>query len=118
MQENNKIYGAFLLETHLSFLSDPAVGFTITMYEFERTIETLWATVRGTTSPTTFLPAFVSKQPATIEFVAEHSEFVSPNSAMNFLSDNGGDRYNLCHCAFSLPPSLLSLSYSHYTSLE
>jgi alpha 1,2-mannosyltransferase len=60
MQENNKIY-----------------GFTITMYEFERTIETLWATVR--------------------EFVAEHSEFVSPNSAMNFLSDNGGDRYNLCH---------------------
>jgi alpha 1,2-mannosyltransferase len=48
--------------------------------------------------------------------VAEHSEFVSPNSAMNFLSDNGGDRYNLCHCAFSsLPPSLLSLSYSHHT---
>lgn len=60
MQENNKIY-----------------GFTITMYEFERTIQSLWATVR--------------------EFIAEHSEFVSPNSAMNFLSDNGGERYNLCH---------------------
>jgi hypothetical protein len=43
------------------------------------------------------------------EFIKEHPEYVAPNNAMNFLSDNGGEDYNLCHCEFSLPP-LLSLS--------
>jgi alpha 1,2-mannosyltransferase len=60
MQENNKIY-----------------GFTISTYEFPRTIETLWSTVG--------------------DFVAEHPDFVSPNSAMRFLSDDEGKSYNLCH---------------------
>lgn len=60
MQENNKIY-----------------GFTISLYEFSRTIETLWSTVG--------------------EFVAEHPEFLSPNNAMDFISDNGGESYNFCH---------------------
>ncbi|KAI9430959.1 alpha-1,2-mannosyltransferase-like protein, partial [Lactarius psammicola] len=49
---------------------------------FSRTIETLWSTVGV---------------PPTADFVNEHPEFVSPNSAMNFLSDNGGESYNLCH---------------------
>ena len=39
------------------------------------------------------------------DFVAEHPEFVSPNSAMDFLSDNKGESYNFCHCA-SLHPSV------------
>jgi alpha 1,2-mannosyltransferase len=60
MQENKKIY-----------------GFTISLYEFPRTIPSLWSAVG--------------------DFVAEHPEFVSPNSAMNFLSDNGGETYNNCH---------------------
>ncbi|KAH8990426.1 glycosyltransferase family 15 protein [Lactarius hatsudake] len=60
MQENNKVY-----------------GFTITLYEYSRTIESLWSTVA--------------------DFITEHPEFVSPNSAMDFISDNGGESYNLCH---------------------
>ncbi|KAH9018225.1 glycosyltransferase family 15 protein [Lactarius deliciosus] len=60
MQENNKVY-----------------GFTITLYEFPRTIESLWSTV--------------------IDFITEHPEFVSPNSAMDFISDDEGESYNLCH---------------------
>jgi len=60
MHENNKIY-----------------GFTITMYEFRRTIESLWSTVR--------------------DFITVHPEYVARNNAMNFLSDNGGAEYNLCH---------------------
>jgi hypothetical protein len=32
--------------------------------------------------------------------VAEHPEYVVEKNAMNFLSDNGGNNYNLCHCTF------------------
>ncbi|KAI0004656.1 glycosyltransferase family 15 protein [Russula compacta] len=60
MHENNKTY-----------------GFTVTMYEFRRTIESLWSTVN--------------------DFITEHPEYVAQNSAMKFLSDNGGADYNLCH---------------------
>ncbi|KZT22765.1 glycosyltransferase family 15 protein [Neolentinus lepideus HHB14362 ss-1] len=52
-------------------------GFTITMYEFEKTIPTLWDTVKA--------------------FVKEHPQYVSPENAMAFLSEDGGERYNLCH---------------------
>ena len=34
------------------------------------------------------------------DFVAEHPEYVVEKNAMNFLSDNGGNSYNLCHCTF------------------
>jgi hypothetical protein len=33
--------------------------------------------------------------------MAEHPEYVVQNNAMNFLSDNGGKDYNLCHCMSS-----------------
>lgn len=60
MQSNNKTY-----------------GFTITMYEFEATISTLWATVK--------------------EFIHQHPQYLSPDNAMGFVSDNHGNSYNLCH---------------------
>ncbi|ETW76806.1 glycosyltransferase family 15 protein [Heterobasidion irregulare TC 32-1] len=60
MQSNNKTY-----------------GFTITMYEFEATISTLWATVK--------------------EFIYQHPQYLSPDNAMSFVSDNHGNSYNLCH---------------------
>ncbi|KAI0298235.1 glycosyltransferase family 15 protein [Russula brevipes] len=60
MHENNKTY-----------------GFTISLYEFSRTIETLWPTVR--------------------DFMNEYPQYIAPKNAMGFLSDNGGADYNLCH---------------------
>ncbi|KAF9267017.1 glycosyltransferase family 15 protein [Marasmius fiardii PR-910] len=60
MEDHNKIY-----------------GFTITMYEFEKTIPTLWSHVR--------------------EFMKLHPEFVAEDNAMGFMSENGGQTYNLCH---------------------
>jgi len=60
MQEQKKIY-----------------GFTITMYEFEKTIKTLWKTVK--------------------EFTKKHPEYVQKNNTMGFMSVNGGETYNLCH---------------------
>jgi len=52
-------------------------GFTITMYEYHATIPTLWDTVKA--------------------FTKAHSQYLAPDNAMGYLSDNGGDSYNLCH---------------------
>ncbi|KAF8636698.1 hypothetical protein AX17_003503 [Amanita inopinata Kibby_2008] len=60
MEENDKIY-----------------GFTISLVEWESTIETLWPTVR--------------------EFIADHPEYLQDQNSMAFLSDNNGETYNLCH---------------------
>jgi len=60
MQDQNKVY-----------------GFTVSLYEYEATIPTLWSTVK--------------------EFIKEHPNLVSPENAMAFLSDDGGDTYNRCH---------------------
>ncbi|KAG0707728.1 glycosyltransferase family 15 protein [Suillus ampliporus] len=60
MQDQNKVY-----------------GFTISLYEYQTTIQTLWDTVKS----------FINSNPG----------FVSPDNAMGFLSDDGGESYNLCH---------------------
>ncbi|KAI0067471.1 glycosyltransferase family 15 protein [Artomyces pyxidatus] len=52
-------------------------GFTITMFEYRATIPTLWSAVR--------------------EFAERFPEYVSPDNAMDFMSDDGGENYNLCH---------------------
>ncbi|CAK5262088.1 unnamed protein product, partial [Mycena citricolor] len=54
MVENNKTY-----------------GFTISFFEWEPTIPTLWSTVK--------------------EFMALHPEYIADNNAMSFLSDDGGE---------------------------
>lgn len=56
---------------------DKVYGFTIAMPEWEPTIPSLWSTVK--------------------DFIAEHPQYVSPDNAMDFLSDNAGDSYNMCH---------------------
>ncbi|KAI5899494.1 glycosyltransferase family 15 protein [Schizophyllum commune H4-8] len=52
-------------------------GFTISLYEYEATIPTLWQAVR--------------------EFIEENPDLVPPDNAMAFLSDDGGKTYNRCH---------------------
>ncbi|KAK7039323.1 glycosyltransferase family 15 protein [Favolaschia claudopus] len=52
-------------------------GFTITMYEFDKTIPTLWGHVK--------------------DFIRLHPEYVAKDNAMNFMSDDGGETYNRCH---------------------
>ncbi|KIY66469.1 glycosyltransferase family 15 protein [Cylindrobasidium torrendii FP15055 ss-10] len=60
LRDNNKIY-----------------GFTIAFTEWEKTIPTLWSTVK--------------------EFMVKHPEYVNEDNALGFLSDNKGKTYNLCH---------------------
>ncbi|KAF9464716.1 glycosyltransferase family 15 protein [Collybia nuda] len=52
-------------------------GFTISLLEWEPTIPTLWSTVK--------------------DFIADNPQFVEKNNSIAFLSDNGGESYNLCH---------------------
>ncbi|KIP04630.1 glycosyltransferase family 15 protein [Phlebiopsis gigantea 11061_1 CR5-6] len=52
-------------------------GFTITMYEYHATIPSLWDTVK--------------------KFTAENPQYVVEGNAMNYMSDDGGKSYNLCH---------------------
>jgi len=60
MQDNNKVY-----------------GFTVSMYEYEATLPTLWNTTKM--------------------FIKEHPEYLAKDNAMAFLSPDGGETYSLCH---------------------
>lgn len=52
-------------------------GFTISLYEYEATIPTLWQAVK--------------------EFIKEYPDLVHPDNAMAFISDDNGETYNRCH---------------------
>ncbi|KAF9052644.1 glycosyltransferase family 15 protein [Panaeolus papilionaceus] len=56
---------------------DKVYGFTISLVEWPQTIPTLWQSVK--------------------EFIANNSQYIHPQNAMDFLSDNEGETYNLCH---------------------
>lgn len=52
-------------------------GFTISIHEFVKTIPTLWQHTK--------------------DFLKLHPEHVAPNNFMDFISDDKGESYNLCH---------------------
>ncbi|KAF4622036.1 hypothetical protein D9613_009523 [Agrocybe pediades] len=60
MQEKEKVY-----------------SFTITMYEYEATIPTLWGHV--------------------MDFAKAHPEYIAKDNALGFMSTDNGKSYNLCH---------------------
>ncbi|CAK5277686.1 unnamed protein product [Mycena citricolor] len=56
-------------------------GFTVSLFEYPATIPTLWQTTKGYSA----------------EFINSNPKLVSPENAMAFLSDDGGETYNRCH---------------------
>jgi alpha 1,2-mannosyltransferase len=76
MQDENKVY-----------------GFTLSLYEYIETIPTLWGAVKSE-----FVPPLSLSFSSLSGFIAEHPEHVAPDNAMQFLSDDGGETYNKCHC--------------------
>lgn len=52
-------------------------GWTLSLYEYELTIPTLWSETK--------------------KFIQENPQYVHKNSALSWISDNGGESYNLCH---------------------
>ncbi|CUS24427.1 LAQU0S16e01464g1_1 [Lachancea quebecensis] len=57
--------------------NDKKYGFTISIYEYEATIKTLWSTTQ--------------------EFLKLHPEHVAEDNMMDFISKDNGKKYNLCH---------------------
>ncbi|KAJ7343472.1 glycosyltransferase family 15 protein [Mycena albidolilacea] len=56
---------------------DKVYSFTISLEEHEPTVATLWDSVK--------------------EFMTEYPHFIEPQNSMQFLSNDGGNRYNMCH---------------------
>lgn len=52
-------------------------GFTISIHEFRATIESLWK--------------------HTTDFLKIHPDYVAKDNLLDFISDDGGETYNLCH---------------------
>ncbi|KAH3678120.1 hypothetical protein WICMUC_001684 [Wickerhamomyces mucosus] len=52
-------------------------GFTISLHEYVDTIPTLWKVTK--------------------EFISENPQYVDKNNLIDFISDDGGASYNLCH---------------------
>ncbi|KAI9866777.1 MAG: alpha 1,2-mannosyltransferase 2.4.1 [Trichoglossum hirsutum] len=66
-------------EDPFKFMADNGkkYSFTLSLYEYEETIPTLWKSAK--------------------KFMSEHPEHIAENNAMAFLSDDNGDTYNRCH---------------------
>lgn len=87
MQQNNKKYGKSIekrkrkplrvLICRLIFSDISYIGWTIALIEYESTIPTLWKTVRS--------------------FMQEYPQYIPKNNLMDFVSNNNGHSYNLCH---------------------
>lgn len=80
MEEHNKTYSKCLVtienlhETQSPWYS----GFTLTMLEYMQTIPTFWDTMT--------------------DFIKKNPQYVAEDNAMDFLSNDGGRSYSLCHC--------------------
>lgn len=77
------------------------------MYEYGPTIASLWPTVKGPPNPLQNPHRLRSRSFSPVEFITQYPEYVAPDPAMDFVSDNGGEDHNLCTCT-STPPSLQS----------
>lgn len=57
--------------------NDKVYGFTISIHEFEKTIPTLWQHTK--------------------DFIEKNKQYVAEDNFLDFISDDGGKTYNLCH---------------------
>ncbi|TBU28403.1 glycosyltransferase family 15 protein [Dichomitus squalens] len=92
----------FLCDTdHDPFLfmeeNDKVYGFTITPYEWPLTVPTLWGAVKGEATTCLVDAQCCSTAGRVTEFTTTYPQYIAPNNAMDFLTDDGGETYNMCH---------------------
>ena len=104
--------------TRQGYFDRALLGFTISLYEWEPTVATLWKTVKGMCPCCHASVRYFIGVGA--EFMAENPQYVSPNNSMDFLSDNGGETYNLCHCRWSVfrPPRAIPNNILDWSNFE
>jgi alpha 1,2-mannosyltransferase len=83
MQDQNKVY-----------------GFTISLFEYIETIPTLWDSVKGLYIIVQALRERVLTIVILTDFIRENPELIPEGNGMKFLSDDGGETYNRCHCEY------------------
>jgi len=92
-------YTVSKLNIDLAFWSNyPVSAFTITMFEFEKTIPTLWHHVKGLYYSCLLFSMHAAD--LRLEFADHHPQYIADGNSMGFLSDDAGNKYNLCHCKF------------------
>jgi hypothetical protein len=94
MEDGKKVYGNASLDPYILDLT-PCVGFTLSLYEYEATIPTLWNHVKSAFY--ILLPGSAADGQPGIDFVNSNKELLPADNAMAFLSDDGGESYNRCH---------------------
>ena len=61
------------------------------------------------------LPIMDANRTLGSDFLKNHPEYLAEGNAMGFISDNGGEEYNLCHCKPSISvhpvPARTNFSY-------
>ena len=84
-----------------SFKSEISTAFTITMYEYEATIPSLWKHVMGL--------FFLLEDDIILilifkisDFAHDHPEYIAENNSLGFMSSDNGKTYNLCHCWYPI----------------
>ena len=101
MHNNKKVYGEFIPPSRWCSPADTVVieGFNLAVYEFMETIPSLWPTVKGYSTPDRS-PSLQNPDPTLMiaEFIKQYPQYLAPDNSMEFLSDDGGAKYNGCHC--------------------
>jgi hypothetical protein len=65
--------------------------------EYITTISNLWTTVKGKL-PSGHVRASILKVTYSTDFMGKYPEYVPKHNAMDFISNDGGENYNMCHC--------------------
>lgn len=112
MEDNNKVYGVFFrLVPHVS-QRQLSCSFQVLPSRCTSTgpQSRHYGRPREVFDPYRPTPRYVDRTWGS-DFLKAHPEHVVEGNAMNFISDNGGEEYNLCHC--KSPGLVYSVTASH-----
>ena len=99
MEEQKKIYcKLFRTCSGFFFKSEIFVAFTITMYEYEATIPSLWKHVMGSFFSFSKIDNVLTVFFYIPDFAHDHPEYIAKDNSLGFMSSDNGKTYNLCHC--------------------
>jgi len=87
-------------------------GFTVSLYEYEATIPSLWKTTKGRFHHVS--TSTVRYWRLILEFIEKYPEYLPKDNAMDFISANNGDTYNRCHCMCPFDIQIIPFLINHF----
>ncbi len=100
MQDQNKMYGEYIpLSLEFSIRSREKQASPCLYMSMKLQSQPCGKLSKvGFLSASTYFKLNINK--SLLEFIKLHPDLVEPDNAMQFLSDDGGETYNRCHCEF------------------